>query len=32
MYGFIRPTRPIASCTVAEPNLRELSTAARRRG
>src|SRR6516165_7925345 len=29
MYGFIRPTRPIASCTVAEPNGASRSTAAR---
>src|SRR5450432_434691 len=29
MYGFIKPTRPIASWTVAEPNLPSCSTAAR---
>src|SRR5215217_725963 len=29
MYGFIRPTRPIASCTVAEPKRLSCSTTAR---
>src|SRR5687768_16090391 len=29
MYGFSRPTRPIASCTVAEPKRASSSAAAR---
>src|SRR6476660_8742931 len=29
MYGLRRPTRPIASCTVADPNARSRSTASR---